>query len=104
VPDIIWAPLATGAIVLIPGVVGLAAGRPWLFPSLGPTAYLQATQPQHPTSRFYNVLVGHLIGIGVAPLQARRILPREAERRTEFWPLFLLDPHFAEGYKCPYGK
>jgi len=35
VPDMVWGPLAVG-------LIGLAAGQPWLFPSLGPTAYLLA--------------------------------------------------------------
>jgi CBS-domain-containing membrane protein len=68
IPDGIWAPLATGVLTLIPGLLGLVTGQPWLFPSLGPTAFLQAIEPQHPTSRFYNVLVGHLIGLGAAYL------------------------------------
>jgi hypothetical protein len=68
VPEALWAPLAGGALVLVPGLLGLAAGQPWLLPSLGPTAYLQAAQPQHPTSRFVNVVVGHLLALaaGVA--------------------------------------
>jgi hypothetical protein len=50
------------------GLVGLAAGQPWLFPSLGPTAFLQAETPDQKSSRFYNTVVGHLIGFaaGVA--------------------------------------
>jgi CBS-domain-containing membrane protein len=41
----------------------MPAGYPWLFPSLGPTAYLQAESPAHPASRFYNTVVGHGIGL-----------------------------------------
>lgn len=66
IPDIIWSPLATGVLTLIPGLLGLATGQPWLFPSLGPTAFLQGAEPQLPSSRFYNALVGHLIGLGSA--------------------------------------
>jgi len=76
--DIVWAPTASGLLMLIIGAVamiaamimgsgwGLALGKgfPWLFPSLGPTAYLQAESPAHPASRFYNTLVGHLLGLG----------------------------------------
>jgi hypothetical protein len=66
VPDGVWTPLATAVIVLVPGLVGLAAGRPVLFPSLGPTALMQAHDPDHPSSRFYNVVVSHLLGLGSA--------------------------------------
>lgn len=66
VPEIAWAPVVGGVLTLIPGLLGLAAGNPWLFPSLGPTAFLQAANPQQPESRFYNTLVGHLLGIAAA--------------------------------------
>lgn len=62
VPEVAWAPLAGGLLTLVPGLLGLAVGQPWLFPSLGPTAYLQALQPQQPASRFPNVVLGHLVG------------------------------------------
>lgn len=67
-PDVVWGPLAVGALMAVAGLIGLAAGRPWLFPSLGPTAYLQAEVPGKPSSRFYNTVVGHLVGLaaGVA--------------------------------------
>ncbi|MEM5774419.1 MAG: HPP family protein, partial [Anaerolineaceae bacterium] len=43
--------------------VSLLMGRLYLFPSLGPSAYLQAENPAHPSTRFVNTVVGHLIGI-----------------------------------------
>lgn len=63
IPDIVWAPLTAGALILIVGLVGLAAHQPWLFPSLGPTAFLQAEQPEQKTAQFYNTVVGHLHGM-----------------------------------------
>ncbi|HEY9642661.1 MAG TPA: HPP family protein [Coleofasciculaceae cyanobacterium] len=63
VPDIVWAPLAAALLMLITGLIGLLAHQPWLFPSLGPTAFLQAEQPKQPTSRFYNTVMGHLHGL-----------------------------------------
>src|SRR5436305_1970501 len=68
VPDMVWAPLVGAVLTLIPGLVGLAAGSVWLFPSLGPTAFLQAASPQHPSSRFYNTVAGHAVGIAVGVL------------------------------------
>lgn len=67
-PESAWSPLAGGLLTLIPGVIALMVGRPLLFASLGPTAYLQAAQPQQPTSRFPNVVLGHLVGFAVGAL------------------------------------
>lgn len=64
VPDSIWGPPAVGSILLAAGLIGLAFGQPWLFPSLGPTAFLQAETPDKPSARFYNTVVGHLLGLG----------------------------------------
>lgn len=68
VPEAVWGPLVVGALLAAVGLIGLAAGQPWLFPSLGPTAYLVAEEPGKPSSRFYNTVVGHLVGFaaGVA--------------------------------------
>jgi hypothetical protein len=63
-PDVIWGPLAVGSLLLAVGLIGLAAGQPWLFPSLGPTAFLLAERPGQTSARFYNIVVGHLIGLG----------------------------------------
>jgi CBS-domain-containing membrane protein len=49
--------------MLIVGFTGIIANMPWLFPSLGPTAYLQAETPDKPTARFYNTVIGHFIGL-----------------------------------------
>jgi CBS-domain-containing membrane protein len=63
-PDIVWAPLTSAALMLIVGLMGLLAHQPWLFPSLGPTAFLLVETPEQPSARFYNVVVGHLLGVG----------------------------------------
>ncbi|WP_019143072.1 HPP family protein [Noviherbaspirillum massiliense] len=57
-------PPALAAISIgIVGVIGMASGMPWLFPSLGPTLALQTAAPDLPGSRSFNVVVGHLIGL-----------------------------------------
>jgi uncharacterized membrane protein len=66
--DSIWAPAVTGALAVVVGIAALAVGRPLLFPSLGPTMYLQSEAPFHPTARFYNTVVGHFVGFVVASL------------------------------------
>ncbi|MGI2905226.1 HPP family protein [Tolypothrix sp. VBCCA 56010] len=63
VPDYIWAPFASGGLMLLVGLLGLAVHQPLIFPSLGPTAFLQAEQPDQPSAKFYNVVVGHLLGL-----------------------------------------
>jgi CBS-domain-containing membrane protein len=68
IPDIIWAPIVSGLLMLIVGVIGLTFRQPWLFPSLGPTAFLQAEQPKQPGARLYNTVVGHLSGLAAGLL------------------------------------
>ena len=62
-PDLIWAPLAVGGLIGAAGLFGLAVGQPWLFPSLGPTAYLQAESPDQPASTFRSTVLGHASGL-----------------------------------------
>jgi HPP family len=63
IPDWVWAPLVSGGLMLLVGGLGLVAHQPWLFPSLGPTAFLQADQPDAPFAKFYHTVVGHGIGL-----------------------------------------
>lgn len=65
VPDSVFAPAASGGLILIAGLLGLAFHRPWLFASLGPTAFQLAEYPEQKSSRVYNVLVGHYIGLAM---------------------------------------
>jgi len=53
----------TGLLVLVPGLFAWLAGFPFIFPSLGPTAYLLAVRPNAPTCRPRRVIGGHLIGV-----------------------------------------
>lgn len=62
-PNIIWGPLAAAALIIIVGALGVYANQPLLFPSLGPTAFLQVEDPELRSGRFYNTVVGHLIGL-----------------------------------------
>nr|WP_210530874.1 HPP family protein [Rubellimicrobium arenae] len=45
------------------GLLGHWAGQAWLFPSLGPTIFLQAVTPDQPSARLWNTLAGHAIGV-----------------------------------------
>ncbi|BAT52215.1 hypothetical protein NOS3756_11480 [Nostoc sp. NIES-3756] len=62
-PDLLWSPLTSAGLMLTVGIVGLLAHQPWLFPSLGPTAFLQVETPQQPGAKFYNTVVGHCLGL-----------------------------------------
>jgi CBS-domain-containing membrane protein len=66
VPDLIWIPTIVGGLIFIIGVTGWLIGKPWLFASLGPTAYLLAHSPSQASARPYNVIAGHLIGVCAA--------------------------------------
>ncbi len=63
-PDAVWAPCVSFILLALIGAFGLAASQPWIFPSLGPTAFLQTQSPRLNTARVYHVLVGHFVGIG----------------------------------------
>ncbi len=63
VPDAVWAPLAVAGLMGAAGLFGLAVGQPWLFPSLGPTAFLQAESPEQPSSTFRATVIGHAVGL-----------------------------------------
>jgi hypothetical protein len=62
----LWTPLVAGFVISVPGLIGLVTGQLLLFPSLGPTAAIQAHDPEDRAARFYNVLVGHLGGLASA--------------------------------------
>lgn len=62
--DLFWAALGEGGLVLVMAAIGWASGQPLIFASLGPTAYELVEQPQLRSARAYNIIVGHLIGVG----------------------------------------
>ncbi|MCE5327094.1 MAG: HPP family protein [Planctomycetaceae bacterium] len=68
IPDLVWMPLVTGALMLIAGGMGYVFHQPWMFPSLGPTAFMQACRPNDRSSGLYSTLVGHSIGIAAGYL------------------------------------
>ncbi len=79
-PEAIWSPLMAGGLVLLAGALSFLLLEPWLFPSLGPTAFIQTHRPRSNVARFYNTVVGHLIGIAagfacVALAGASQVLP-----------------------------
>ena len=55
--------MAAGLLTLLCGVVGLTSHQLLLFPSIGPTAFLLAHSPNDQSSRAWNVIVGHMVGL-----------------------------------------
>src|SRR5215467_12379667 len=62
--DLIWATLGEGGLVLALAAIGWATSQPLIFASLGPTAYELVEQPRMASAKPYNIIVGHLIGLG----------------------------------------
>ena len=63
IPDEVQAAFWEGSLLLIVGLVGLVSRTPLLLASLGPTAYEQTEMPHIRSSRPYNVVIGHMIGL-----------------------------------------
>jgi hypothetical protein len=61
--DLLLAPVAEGALILIASLAAWLLKQPLIFTSLGPTAYELIETPHRKSARPYNVLVGHLIGV-----------------------------------------
>jgi CBS-domain-containing membrane protein len=61
---VFWATIGEGGLMLAVAATGLATNQPLIFASLGPTAYELVEQPQLPSARPYNIIIGHLIGLG----------------------------------------
>lgn len=62
--DLLWATLGEAGLISVITAVALAAREPLIFASLGPTAYELVEQPHQRSARTYNILVGHMIGLG----------------------------------------
>jgi HPP family len=62
--DWIWATLGEGGLVLAAAAVGWVTRQPLIFASLGPTAYELVEQPRARSAKVYNIIAGHLIGLG----------------------------------------
>jgi len=61
--NLYWSPAQAG-ILLVIAAVAWAVHQPLIFASLGPTAYEIIEQPQMKSAGIYNVIVGHIVGLG----------------------------------------
>ena len=73
--DAVVAGLRTGVLVLVAGATAVASGSPFLFPSLGPSAYVLVTAPDAETTAPRRVVGGHAIGV-VAGLLSYHLFAR----------------------------
>ncbi len=86
---VLYAALTSAVVMALVGGIGMWVRQPWLFPSLGPTIFLQTVTPNQPSARPWNTIVGHLLGIvaGFAALflfGAQHELPPMASGVLEF--------------------
>lgn len=63
IPDVLWAPVSTVGLMLLVGATAVVARCPWLFASLGSTAFLQAEYPRQRSAGIYHVVAGHVLGL-----------------------------------------
>jgi HPP family len=59
-----WVPLASGIALGVAGLIALLTHHLILFASLGPTSVMIAQQPLLASTKPYNSIVGHMIGLG----------------------------------------
>lgn len=64
IPLPVWVPLASTVAVGVPGLIALLTHHLILFASLGPTSVMIAQQPLLASTRPYNAIMGHMIGLG----------------------------------------
>jgi hypothetical protein len=56
--------IAVAIVVGLIGAISAATGQPWLVPSLGAAAFIQALTPHQPSARTWSMVVGQLAGVG----------------------------------------
>jgi HPP family len=61
--EVVLDTLGEGVLLLVVAAIGWATHQPLVYASLGPTAYEQVARPNDKSSRPFNVVVGHLIGL-----------------------------------------
>lgn len=62
--NLVISTLGEGALILILAAIAWVTHWPFIFASLGPTAYEQVELPRSRSSRPYNIITGHLVALG----------------------------------------
>lgn len=60
----LWVPLASGVALGVAGLIALLTHHLILFASLGPTSVMIVQQPLLASTKAYNAVAGHMIGLG----------------------------------------
>lgn len=60
--------VGAGVAIAVCSAMAMGTGLPWVFPSLGPTAFLAVAAPESPANTTRRVLVGHAIAIACGAL------------------------------------
>lgn len=63
-PLAIWVPLASGVAIGVPGLIAFLTHHVILFASLGPTSVMITQMPLLSSTKPYNAIVGHMVGLG----------------------------------------
>ncbi|WP_076744946.1 HPP family protein [Sphingomonas jeddahensis] len=58
--------LSAALVVALIAAVAVITGQPWLFPSLGPTVFLQTVTSEEQAARPWNTVAGHAVGAAAA--------------------------------------
>ncbi|MGC1869380.1 MAG: HPP family protein [Acidobacteriaceae bacterium] len=61
--DVFLAPVLEAALIVVLAVVGWLSRTPFVFASLGPTAYEIVETSKRPSARPYNIIMGNLIAV-----------------------------------------
>ena len=64
VPLALWVPLASSVALGVPGVIALLTHHVVLFASLAPSSVMITQQPMMASTKPYNSIVGHMVGLG----------------------------------------
>lgn len=64
IPLALWVPLASGIALGVAGLIGFLTHHLILFASLGPTSVMITQLPTLVSTKPYNTIVGHMVGLG----------------------------------------
>ena len=67
--------LHASALLAVTGLLAVASGEPFVFPSLGPSAYVLATADGDGSTTARRVLGGHVVGVAAGLLAYHTLAP-----------------------------
>lgn len=79
--------LYVGVLLAVPGLLAWVTGQPFIFPSLGPSAFLLATVRQGEVTASRRVIGGHVIGVAAGLVAFHAIAPELGVSVTAATPM-----------------